>query len=103
MQSYRLLAAVPLSEKDKPLIKEMEQTAFSAELTRAAERDGQLAQLQGLQDYWRNELIPALMRAQNRETVSADVSQFVAGLINWYLVLTAPRKCASRQWYWSIG
>ncbi len=58
MQSYRLLAAVPLSEKDKPLIKEMEQTAFSAELTRAAERDGQLAQLQGLQDYWRNELIP---------------------------------------------
>ena len=34
MQSYRLLAAVPLSEKDKPLIKEMEQTAFSAELTR---------------------------------------------------------------------
>ncbi|WP_196776143.1 type IV pili methyl-accepting chemotaxis transducer N-terminal domain-containing protein, partial [Klebsiella pneumoniae] len=76
MQSYRLLAAVPLSEKDKPLIKEMEQTAFSAELTRAAERDGQLAQLQGLQDYWRNEL----MRAQNRETVSADVSQFVAGL-----------------------
>ena len=97
MQSYRLLAAVPLNEKDKPLIKEMEQTAFSAELTRAAERDGQLAQLQGLQDYWRNELIPALMRAQNRETVSADVSQFVAGLINWYLVLTAPRKCASRQ------
>ena len=43
------LAAVPLSEKDKPLIKEMEQTAFSAELTRAAEGDGQLAQLQGLQ------------------------------------------------------
>lgn len=103
MQSYRLLAAVPLSEKDKPLIKEMEQTAFSAELTRAAERDGQLAQLQGLQDYWRNELIPALIRAQNRETVSADVSQFVAGLDRWYLVLIAPRKCALRQWCWSIG
>ncbi len=45
-----------------------------------SKRYGQLAQLQGLQDYWRNELIPALMRAQNRETVSADVSQFVAGL-----------------------
>ena len=28
----------------------------------------------------RDRLIPALMRAQNRETVSADVSQFVAGL-----------------------
>ncbi len=37
------------------------------------------------------------MRAQNRETVSADVSQFVPGLISWYLVLTAPRKCALRS------
>lgn len=44
MQSYRLLAAVPLSEKDKPLIKEMEQTAFSAELTRQ----------QNETDNWRN-------------------------------------------------
>lgn len=45
MQSYRLLAAVPLSEKDTPLLKEMEQTAFSPELSRAAERDGQQEQL----------------------------------------------------------
>ena len=91
MQSYRLLAAVPLSEKDKPLIKEMEQTAFSAELTRAAERDGQLAQLQGLQDYWRNELIPALMRAQNRETVSADNGGIYGTFtgVHYYLVAGA--------------
>ena len=101
MQSYRLLAAVPLSEKDKPLIKEMEQTAFSAELTRAAERDGQLAQLQGLQDYWRNELIPALMRAQNRETVSADLWHFY-----WCSLLSGcGRDCYNRGgncWQWRV-
>ncbi|MGS8589330.1 type IV pili methyl-accepting chemotaxis transducer N-terminal domain-containing protein, partial [Salmonella enterica subsp. enterica serovar Infantis] len=36
MQSYRLLAAVPLAAKDQTLRDEMEQTAFSPELTRAA-------------------------------------------------------------------
>lgn len=45
MQSYRLLAAVPLDAKDQKLLDEMEQTAFSPELTRAAERDGQQKQL----------------------------------------------------------
>lgn len=56
MQSYRLLAAVPLDAKDQKLLDEMEQTAFSPELTRAAERDGQQKQLKALQDYWHNEL-----------------------------------------------
>lgn len=45
MQSYRLLAAVPLDAKDQKLLDEMEQTAFSPELTRAAERDGQQSSL----------------------------------------------------------
>lgn len=58
MQSYRLLAAVPLDAKDQKLLDEMEQTAFSPELTRAAERDGQQKQLKALQDYWHNELSP---------------------------------------------
>ena len=41
MQSYRLLASVPLTQADQPLIDEMERTAFSPELERAAIRDGQ--------------------------------------------------------------
>jgi two-component system nitrate/nitrite sensor histidine kinase NarX len=36
MQSYRLLAAVPLQPADKPLLDEMERTAFSPELEQAA-------------------------------------------------------------------
>ncbi|SUG55953.1 Nitrate/nitrite sensor protein [Salmonella enterica subsp. diarizonae] len=80
MQSYRLLAAVPLDAKDQKLLDEMEQTAFSPELTRAAERDGQQEQLKALQDYWHNELSPGLQHAQNAYVVADDVTRFVAGL-----------------------
>ncbi|QLS05849.1 nitrate/nitrite two-component system sensor histidine kinase NarX [Citrobacter freundii] len=80
MQSYRLLAAVPLDANDQPLLEEMERTAFSPELTRAAMRDGQQAQLKALQDYWHTELAPGLSHAQNADAVAEDVTQFVAGL-----------------------
>jgi two-component system nitrate/nitrite sensor histidine kinase NarX len=80
MQSYRLLAAVPLDANDQPLLEEMESTAFSPELTRAAKRDGQQAQLKALQDYWHTELAPGLLHAQNADAVAEDVTQFVAGL-----------------------
>ncbi|ENI0597140.1 nitrate/nitrite two-component system sensor histidine kinase NarX [Salmonella enterica] len=80
MQSYRLLAAIPLDAKDEKLLDEMEQTAFSPELTRAAERDGQQKQLKALQDYWHNELSPRLQHAQNAHAVAEDVTRFVAGL-----------------------
>ncbi len=66
MQSYRLLAAVPLDAKDQKLLDEMEQTAFSPELTRAAERDGQQKQLKALQDYWHNELSPGYSTRKTR-------------------------------------
>ncbi|HEJ0421045.1 TPA: nitrate/nitrite two-component system sensor histidine kinase NarX [Citrobacter koseri] len=80
MQSYRLLAAVPLSAHDQKLLDEMKQTAFSPELTRAAERDGQQEQLRALQDYWHTELAPGLQRAQDRNAVAGDVMRFVSGL-----------------------
>lgn len=80
MQSYRLLAAVPLSAHDQKLLDEMKQTAFSPELTRAAERDGQQEQLRALQDYWHTELAPGLQRAQDRNAVAGDVMRFASGL-----------------------
>lgn len=58
MQSYRLLASVPLTQADQPLIDEMERTAFSPELERAAIRDGQQSQLKALQGYWHTQLEP---------------------------------------------
>ncbi|HDR2861704.1 TPA: nitrate/nitrite two-component system sensor histidine kinase NarX [Enterobacter asburiae] len=78
MQSYRLLAAVPLTHNDQPLIDEMERTAFSHELERAATRDGQESQLKSLQGYWHSQLKPGLEGAQRADAVSQDVAGFVA-------------------------
>lgn len=78
MQSYRLLAAVPLTPEDNPLLDDMERTAFSPELVIAARRDGQQAQLKALQGYWHSQLEPGLKQAKNAETVANDVARFVA-------------------------
>lgn len=78
MQSYRLLAAVPLTAKDQALLDEMERTAFSPELEIAAERDGQTKQLNALQGYWHSQLKPGLQQAHSPDTVAGDVASFVA-------------------------
>jgi two-component system nitrate/nitrite sensor histidine kinase NarX len=78
MQSYRLLAAVPLTAEDKPLLDEMERTAFSPELEIAAQRDGQTNQLNALQGYWHSRLKPGLQQAHSPDTVAGDVASFVA-------------------------
>ncbi len=77
MQSYRLLAAIPLAAKDNTLFSEMEQTAWSEDLQQAARRDGQLAQLNEIQQYWRNTLEPAIKNAKNTQQVTPHVVQFV--------------------------
>ena len=78
MQSYRLLAAVPLTAEDKPLLDEMERTAFSPELEIAARRDGQTKQLNALKGYWHSQLKPGLQQAHSPDTVAGDVASFVA-------------------------
>ncbi|WP_336982333.1 MULTISPECIES: nitrate/nitrite two-component system sensor histidine kinase NarX [unclassified Cedecea] len=80
MQSYRLLAAIPLTEQDKMLLREMEQTTWSDDLRLAAERDGQQSRLQQLQDYWRSTLEPALIAAQTPQQVKPAVAHFVASI-----------------------
>ena len=82
MQSYRLLAAIPLREEDAPLLREMEQTAFGPELADAAARDGQQAQLQALQNYWRNEVSPALQQATEPRAASAEITIYVNRIDN---------------------
>lgn len=70
MQSYRLLAAVPLTQDDRPLIDEMERTAFSPELENAAIRAGQQSKLNALQGYWHTQLQPGLKQARSTEAVA---------------------------------
>ncbi|WP_024562141.1 nitrate/nitrite two-component system sensor histidine kinase NarX [Franconibacter helveticus] len=78
MQSYRLLASVPLDADDAPLLDEMARTAWSPELERAAARDGQQPQLRAIQAYWRGDLSPALRAASAPQEVNAAVGQFVS-------------------------
>lgn len=77
MQSYRLLAAIPLKPQDKILLSEMTNTAASAELNHAARRDGQILKLQALRDYWQQILAPAIAQAQDRDEVSEKVTIYV--------------------------
>ena len=77
MQSYRLLAAIPLNASDSKLLDEMNATVFSEELQNAALRDGQDGQLKALQQYWQLELAPGMKHAQNQATVATDVASFV--------------------------
>ena len=77
MQSYRLLAAIPVKESDQALFDEMQRTVFSPELQLAAERDGQVKQLASLQQYWLNYLAPDIRSAQSQSAVVNDLTGFV--------------------------
>lgn len=77
MQSYRLLAAIPLQKDKHYLIDEMEKTAFSGELAQAAARDKQQAQLQALQNYWRTDVVTAIESAQQPSEVATTITLFV--------------------------
>ncbi|ADO48311.1 nitrate/nitrite two-component system sensor histidine kinase NarX [[Enterobacter] lignolyticus] len=77
MQSYRLLAAIPLNAQDQKLLDEMNATVLSTELRNAARRDGQVQQLSALQQYWQSELSPNMQRAQSQSAVSDEVAGFV--------------------------
>ncbi|MEP8940286.1 nitrate/nitrite two-component system sensor histidine kinase NarX [Enterobacter mori] len=78
MQSYRLLASVPLTQDDQKLIDDMEHTAFSPELESAAIRAGQKSQLKALQGYWHTQLEPGLKQANSPDAVARDVAGFVS-------------------------
>ena len=77
MQSYRLLAAIPLGEQDIPLLQEMETIISSPDLQLAAKEGGQEARLTALQYYWHDELEPALRQANSIEQVQSHVTDFV--------------------------
>ncbi|AFJ46978.1 nitrate/nitrite two-component system sensor histidine kinase NarX [Shimwellia blattae] len=78
MQSYRLLAAVPLTPASNALLDEMSNTVNSDELARAASNDHQRAKLQSLKICWEQELAPALKAAHNQREVEVQVAHYVA-------------------------
>lgn len=77
MQSYRLLAAVPLRPNDLALLDTMEEDLTSYDLHEAASHDKQALQLRNLSAYWHQSLRPSLEHAQRQDQVSHEVAQYV--------------------------
>ena len=98
MQSYRLLASVPLTQDDQKLLDDMEHTAFSTELESAAIRAGQESQLKALQGYWHTQLEPGLKQAKNPDTVAHDVAGFVSRIDTRSPLSIKPPNYASTGW-----
>lgn len=94
MQSYRLLAAIPLNPDDQTLLDEMNTTVFSEALQQAAQRDDQAQQLLALQRYWQSELAPGMKRAQDQTAVANEVAAFVNRID--HLVTTFDRTTEER-------
>ncbi|GAK27270.1 nitrate/nitrite two-component system sensor histidine kinase NarX [Serratia liquefaciens] len=78
MQSYRLLAQVPLDTRSEILIRELDQDANSPDLQRPLEQEGLTEQFQALHDYWRLTLLPQLHQARQPTDAAPQVAHFVS-------------------------
>jgi nitrate/nitrite-specific signal transduction histidine kinase len=102
MQSYRLLAAIPLNENDQKLLDEMTATVFSPELQNAARRDGQERQLKALQQYWQLALAPGMQRAIRRRSPRMSPTLSIVST-SWSPLSTTPPSSVSNGWSGSIA
>lgn len=80
MQSYRLLAGVPLQRDAAPLFGELEQTLHGQAMQGAIQEAGLERQYQRLRDYWTQTLRPSLQNATMRDDAAAQVAGFVEQL-----------------------
>lgn len=94
MQSYRLLAAVPLSTDDEHLFNEMRATVFSPTLAYAARRDNQTQSLQALQLYWKMSWLRHCAAPASRNLSARRLPCLLAESTNWSAPLIAPQKHA---------
>lgn len=81
MQSYRLLAQVPLDTRSEPLMQGLDQDEINDDLQHALEREGLTPQFLALRDYWLNQLQPQLRQARRPADVAPQVAYFV-GLLD---------------------
>lgn len=73
MQSYRLLAQVPLDERHEALIRELERDENSPDLQRSVEQEGLTQPFDALRDYWQQTLQPRLRSAQRPADAAPQV------------------------------
>ncbi|MGL6019387.1 MAG: nitrate/nitrite two-component system sensor histidine kinase NarX, partial [Gibbsiella quercinecans] len=96
MQSYRLLAQVPLDADSERLIQEMAQDENSPALLSAVSQEGLTAQFNALRDYGQQTLLPRLRQAHHPADASAQVAHFVTLLDK--LVSSIDHQTERRLW-----
>ena len=80
MQSYRLLAQVPLDARSESLIRELDQDANSPDLQHSVTQEQLTEQFQALCRYWQSTLLPRLREAQQPADAAPQVAHFVSQL-----------------------
>ncbi len=102
MQSYRLLAAIPLNENDQKLVADMTATVFSPELQNSARRDGRKSSLKPCSSTgsWR---WPGMQRAVNQAEVARMSPTLSIVSTSWSPHSTTPPSSVSNGWSGSIA
>ncbi|MFI8415732.1 nitrate/nitrite two-component system sensor histidine kinase NarX [Serratia sp. NPDC078593] len=96
MQSYRLLAQVPLDDNSEVLIRELDADENSRDLQRSVEQEGLTGQFQALRAYWHQTLQPHLRQAKRPEDAAPQVAHFVRLLDT--LVSDIDQRTERRLW-----
>ncbi len=94
MQSYRLLAQVPLDERHEALIRELERDENSPDLQRSVEQEGLTQPFDALRDYWQQTLQPRLRSAQRRPTPRRRWRTSCSCWISWCRISTGKPSAA---------
>lgn len=80
MQSYRLLASLPLTAQQDNLLRQIEADQNSAELSKAINQEGLQGQYAEMQAFWQQSLKPQLQQAQQPQQAKTAVVEFVRQL-----------------------
>lgn len=82
MQSYRLLASVPLTKESDSYLRQMEQDQDSADLLRAVQSEKLQPEFDALRRYWMTTLKGQIQQTQHPAQVASNVAVYVSQLDN---------------------
>lgn len=80
MQSYRLLAMLPLSNSSPIYLDDLERDEANSDLQQAVRREGLTEPFSTLRTFWQTQLRPQLQQAQHPNEAAQEVAAFVSQL-----------------------
>ncbi|MGV8927772.1 MAG: nitrate/nitrite two-component system sensor histidine kinase NarX [Ewingella sp.] len=80
MQSYRLLASIPLTKESDVYLRQMERDQDSSDLRHAVQSENLQPEFDALRSYWMTTLKGQIQRAQHPDQVKSNVAVYVSQL-----------------------